>query len=369
MGNLYYEQKDDEENQITIHNPCHLINIENDDFLICNYSIIHEYEPIITSNNYKKGKNIEIKYNSKTEKKNNKNKYNQKKKNLNNKKIPKSNQDKEKNLMASKIQNKYRCLRNKIYFQKYIKPKLIRESENYINYLLNICKNNIEIEPEEKYSLNGYKQFYPKNDPFFKFNYGKVFSNQVRIEKISEEEFSIYRGEMNINNQKHGFGQLITPKYILIGTWRNNNFTGWNRESNYKGNYIEGKFINGVVNGKGILGNKKNKYIGDFVNSIRNGKGELITDKFHYKGDFANNDLEGYGKMKFLEEGHEYEGYFIANQIEGKGIFKWKNGDKYIGEMKNGKMHGKGKYYYSNGKIFEGYFINGVKQKNENTKL
>ena len=147
---------------------------------------------------------------------------------------------------------------------------------------------------------------------------------------------------MNTDNKKHCFGKLTTPKFTFVGTWRNNDFTGWCRESNNNGNYIEGKFINGVVNGKG----------------------ELITNKFHYKGNFVNNKLQGYGKMKFLIEGHEYEGIFKGNQIERKGIFKWKNGDKYIGEIKNGKLNGKGKYYYSNGDIFEGNFINGIKQSN-----
>ena len=295
-------------------------------------------------------------------------KYPKKNNTYNNKKIKKSNTNTKINnnctkiKSAIKIQKKFRSIKNKMYFQKYIRPKLIKESEHYINSILNRYKKNIIFEPEEKYSLFGYQKFYPKNDKFFKFNYGKVFNNQIRIEKISEEEFSIYQGEMNINNQRHGFGKLITPKYTLIGTWRNNNFTGWCRESNNNGNYIEGKFINGVINGKGILGNKKNKYIGDFVNSIRNGKGELITNKFHYKGDFVNNELEGYGKMKFLIEGHEYEGNFKGNQIEGRGIFIWKNGDKYIGEMKNGKLNGKGIYYYSNGDIFEGSFVNGIKQ-------
>ena len=265
---------------------------------------------------------------------------------------------------AIKIQNKFRSIKNKIYFQKYIRQKLIKESENYINHLLNLCEKNKKFEPEEQYSISGYQKFYSKTDQFFQYNYGKVFNNQVRIEQISEEDFSIYQGEMNIDNKKHGFGKLTTPKFTLEGTWRNNNFTGWCRESNNNGNYIEGKFINGVVNGKGILGNKKNKYIGEFINSIRNGKGELITNKFHYKGDFVNNELQGYGKMKFLIEGHEYEGNFKGNQIEGKGIFKWKNGDKYVGEMKNGKLNGKGKYYYSNGDIFEGNFINGIKQSN-----
>ena len=435
MGNLNYcEQKEDEKTQIRSNNQCELINIGDNDFIICDYSK-SPYDPFTFSRNSKKGKKRETKFNTLTEKRSNKNKYNlnNKPKIYNNKPLLKgkkslthssselmtrmnflnknpvkfsnsckalcnenqifpnirlnntftnniqkreskiNNNNKNNNLInkekikrnesAIKIQRKFRCFKNKKYYQDFLRPKLIREQEFYINHLLKECRKNIKFESQEKYSLTGYQKFYPKNDPFFKYNYGKVFSNQVRIEKISPEEFSVYQGEMNINNEKHGFGKLTTPKSELIGTWRNNKFTGWNRESNFKGNYIEGKFINGVVNGKGILGNRKNKYVGDFKNSIRNGIGELITKKFYYKGEFVNNNIEGYGKMKFLLEGHEYSGHFKENQIEGWGVFKWKNGDIYEGEMKNGKIHGKGKYYYSNGEIFEGNFINGIRQQ------
>ncbi len=283
----------------------------------------------------------------------------------------KLNKERLKNISAKKIQRKYRSIKNRLNYQKNIRPKLIKESNAYIQHLLNLCSQKIPKkffprifeQAEEEYSLINYQKFYKKNDPFFLYNYGKVFHNQIRVEKTSPENFSVYQGEMNLDNQKHGFGKLTTKKYTLLGTWRKNKFTGWCRETNNKGNYLEAKFINGFANGKGILGDKKgNKYTGDFVNSVRCGKGELITDKFHYIGDFVNNMMEGYGKIKFLKEGHEYEGQFKKNQIEGWGVFFWKNGDKYEGQMKNGKLNGKGKYYYNNGNIFEGIFVNGMKK-------
>ena len=72
--------------------------------------------------------------------------------------------------------------------------------------------------------------------------------------------------------------------------------------------------------------------------------------------------MEGQGQIDFFEEGQRYEGSFSDNKINGKGIYKWKNGDVYIGDMKNGKMHGFGKYDYSDGKIYEGEFFNDIKQ-------
>ena len=258
-------------------------------------------------------------------------------------------------------------MKNKINSRKNIRSKLIKESQIYIKNILDIVLEEKQFFDEEQnqiepYNLTNYQKFYKKNDPFFIYNYGKVFNNQIRIEKISQD-YSIYQGEMNIENQKHGFGKLITKKYTLIGTWRKNKFTGWGRETDNNENYLEAKFINGLANGKGILVHRqKSRYIGDFVNSLRCGKGELITKKIYYKGDFLNDSMHGFGKIIFLKEGHKYEGQFKNNRIEGWGILYWKNGDRYEGQVKNGKMHGKGKYYYKDGKIYEGIFVNGNKK-------
>ena len=282
---------------------------------------------------------------------------------------PKLTKESIKNISATKIQRKYRSIKNKLNFHKNIRPKLIQESEIYIQKILNnLCpKRNPSLNEKENsiepYSLTNYQKFYKRSDPFFIYNYGKVFNNQIRIEKTSPQDISLYQGEINMENQKHGFGQLITKKYTFIGTWRKNNFTGWGRKINENGDCIDAKFINGMANGKGILVNKnRSKYIGDFLNSEKCGKGELITKKIYYKGDFWNNMMHGYGNIIFLNEGHKYEGQFKNNKIEGWGAFFWKNGDRYEGQVKDGKIHGKGKYYYKNGKTFEGVFINGMKK-------
>ena len=312
---------------------------------------------IITVNNFfPKNNNITI-YNIK-------NNFNKNYSNLQNYKLT---NEKIKNISANKIQRKYRIMKNKINYRKNIRPKLIKESQIYIQNILDIILEEKQFFDEEQnqiepYAITNYQKFYKKNDPFFIYNYGKVFNNQIRIEKISQD-YSIYQGEMNIENQKHGFGKLITKKYTLIGTWRKNKFTGWGRETDNNENYLEAKFINGLANGKGILVHRqKSRYIGDFVNSLRCGKGELITKKIYYKGDFLNDSMHGFGKIIFLKEGHKYEGQFKNNRIEGWGILYWKNGDRYEGQVKNGKMHGKGKYYYKDGKIYEGIFVNGNKK-------
>ena len=44
---------------------------------------------------------------------------------------------------------------------------------------------------------------------------------------------------------------------------------------------------------------------------------------------------------------------------QGKGIFDWKDGSKYEGEMKDGWYHGNGKFIYPNGVVYEGEFVKG----------
>ena len=148
-----------------------------------------------------------------------------------------------------------------------------------------------------------------------------------------------------------------------MGEWRNDQFTGWGRETRRSEKVLEGKYINGLVEGKGILKNiRGNAYIGDFSHSKREGKGVLGTNKVHYEGEFKNDKLCGKGRITFKAEGHYYEGDFDNNEINRYGTFVWKNGDSYIGQMMNGKIHGNGIYIYNNGVVYEGLYANGRKQ-------
>jgi len=235
-------------------------------------------------------------------------------------------------------------------------------SDSEITILYNKCLSKGETEPDDDFSPDTYKEFYPENDPFFNFDKGEVTQGQIISNPDDPNNLEIYEGEINENNKKHGYGICTTPLYVRKGTWRNGQFTGWGRESRRNRDVLEGKFINGLVNGKGVLKNNKgNLYIGDFVNSQREGYGELHTNRIHYIGEFKEDKLDGKGIIEFLKEGHKYEGEFKNNEINGKGIFKWKNGDVYQGEMSNGKMNGHGTYTYNDGQIYDGEYINGLR--------
>ena len=245
-----------------------------------------------------------------------------------------------------------------------IKQNINFNDPNCIEKLYEMCRMNGKVKPYDDFKLSDWKKFYPRNDRFFNWKKGNnIIENQTKVYNINDlNNVEIYKGDLNYDNQRHGIGKLTTPHYVRIGTWRNDKFTGWGRESRRNGQVLEGRFVNGLLNGKGILINAKGgKYVGDFVDSKKEGKGEMISNKIHYIGEFNNNKMDGKGKIKFLLEGHTYEGEFHANEINGVGIFKWMNGDTYEGEMIDGQMNGFGTYKYKNGIIYVGHYINGVK--------
>jgi hypothetical protein len=91
------------------------------------------------------------------------------------------------------------------------------------------------------------------------------------------------------------------------------------------------------------------------LNSLRNIP-SLITKIYKsgkYEGEYLHGKREGKGKYKY-NNGDIYEGDYKNDLKEGKGEYKYNNGDIYIGEYKNGLFDGKGKYEYADGDIYEG---------------
>ncbi len=48
--------------------------------------------------------------------------------------------------------------------------------------------------------------------------------------------------------------------------------------------------------------------------------------------------------------------------MDGRGIFKWKDGSIYEGDYKDNKKHGFGKYIDKEGKTYEGGWKNGYRE-------
>ncbi|MDB9871761.1 caspase family protein [Alphaproteobacteria bacterium] len=244
-----------------------------------------------------------------------------------------------------------------------------------------------------------------------------------------------YTGDYK-GNQYHGLGTLILSngdKYK--GEWKNNVIEGqgtyiWSNGEKYIGEWKKDKRsgfgTNVWVNGE--------KYIGEWKNGKRNGQGTNTdpngriqegiwkNDKFSYAQKTPNNKFNyalkktnfdlcniissniGHQILVHKEEvkrrgldcfalnqqkkntrqkvkslascppfppfhncfgifkwktGDKYEGEWKNGNRNGEGVFTWKTGDKYEGEYKDGKRHGQGILTYSNGSKYLGEWKNG----------
>jgi len=72
-----------------------------------------------------------------------------------------------------------------------------------------------------------------------------------------------------------------------------------------------------------------------------------------YVGEWKNGMHEGKGTMKWVD-GFKYEGDFENGLRHGKGVFTSPSGDKYVGEYRFNMKNGFGSYFYNNGAYYEG---------------
>ena len=102
---------------------------------------------------------------------------------------------------------------------------------------------------------------------------------------------------------------------------------------------------------------KDGKYEGEFVNDKREGKGIFYYIKGNkYEGEWKNDKRHGKGKM-YYTSGDIYDGDYKNDKKEGKGITYFNTGNRYEGDFKNGKREGKGIYYYKSGNREMGDFL------------
>ena len=90
-------------------------------------------------------------------------------------------------------------------------------------------------------------------------------------------------------------------------------------------------------------------------------KGELMIDGNRYVGEHKDGLPHGKGIMTYVtsSELKYYEGDWAYGKREGKGLLIWENGQKYDGEWRNDCCEGFGIQYYTDGSIYEGYWLSG----------
>jgi len=102
----------------------------------------------------------------------------------------------------------------------------------------------------------------------------------------------------------------------------------------------------------------KGKYRGEIIGMNKEGRGEFkFIDGNTYDGMWKDDKMNGYGIFT-NRNGNRYEGDFKDNKREGHGIFYWKNGSKYDGNFKSNKKEGRAKFLNNRGDLYVGDFVN-----------
>jgi hypothetical protein len=80
------------------------------------------------------------------------------------------------------------------------------------------------------------------------------------------------------------------------------------------------------------------------------------TNGNKYVGEWKDGQINGQGTFTFAN-GDKYVGEWKDGQINGQGTFTFANGDKYVGEHKDGMRNGQGTITFADGMVLLGEFV------------
>lgn len=103
-------------------------------------------------------------------------------------------------------------------------------------------------------------------------------------------------------------------------------------------------------------------YIYDESNALRPGNQlKTYSDSARYEGEMTPQGLKQGRGIYHYPNGDKYLGEWHADHFNGQGVYIFAMGERFEGELSNGKKHGKGIYYYLNGNIYRGDWANDKK--------
>ena len=117
-------------------------------------------------------------------------------------------------------------------------------------------------------------------------------------------------------------------------------------------------------------------HVGEYKNYEKNGKGSVYdhSGRLIYRGSFFNGrptqkypSQEDYSAYTFevinYNNGDKYVGELKNGQRSGHGLYMWENGDAWYGQWKNDTRNGYGIMMYYSGSYDKGTWENGTKVK------
>ncbi|AGC77677.1 hypothetical protein LX97_02140 [Nonlabens dokdonensis] len=127
------------------------------------------------------------------------------------------------------------------------------------------------------------------------------------------------------------------PLYIL---------TGFKNAKNYEvklGKPYEGELDNRVTNEttKTVETTSTTTDYQCVEGDCKEGWGRVVVNDIITDATFINSEMTGVAYITYPSDSY-YHGEYVQNRRSGVGIYKWTNGNRYIGKWKDGKQHGYG---------------------------
>ena len=274
------------------------------------------------------------------------------------------------------INQKDFIIQDKIHSQFYIN-KIIKLQSIIKGFLLR-KKLYLNQEKNEKKEISlDYKTDDQENNPLIirlnnllpKFELSEketyyINNTNLKIRAFKYNNNSIYKGMINNNNLREGFGKLYLPDgSIYKGFFHNNKMEGRGRFLNINGYVYEGEFKNNLSDGYGkYIALDGTTYKGSWSEDKQSGLGDICyPDGSRYTGNFKNGKKHGFGKLIFSDL-NTFEGNFVNNEIKGEGSYHWKDGRFFVGNWSNNKMNGYGIFIWPDKKRYYGHYADNLKE-------